>query len=154
MAGPYYRQVANVLLSGMMGADLYKDHTERPIEDKGPLEEFGDYLRGQGHTPYVIPGGSDHRSGNLGFVACAAEVTAQAASLNKHFAYTIHCTGSSSIQSGLLARFSALQENRHVVGIPDDYETEIKRGGSFDSPTRHWLKADALRTAAVFCFST
>ena len=37
-----------------MGAELYIDETERPIEDQGPLEEFMAHLRAQGHTPYLI----------------------------------------------------------------------------------------------------
>ena len=66
-AGPYYRSVGNVLLSHLMGADLYIQETERPIEDQGPLEQFMTHLRGQGHTPYLIPGGaSEHRLGSMG----------------------------------------------------------------------------------------
>ena len=57
-AGPQYRTVGNVLLSHLMGADLYVDETERPIEDQGPLEEFIAHLEAQGHTPYLIPTGT------------------------------------------------------------------------------------------------
>ena len=32
-AGPLYRQAGNILFSSLMGADLYLDETERPIED-------------------------------------------------------------------------------------------------------------------------
>ena len=39
-AGPNYRKVGNILLSHLMGADLYVDETERPIEDQGPLAAF------------------------------------------------------------------------------------------------------------------
>src|SRR5437879_5491234 len=34
-AGPHYRQTGNVLLSSILGAELYADSRERPIEDKG-----------------------------------------------------------------------------------------------------------------------
>ena len=58
-----------------MGAELYVDETPRPIEDQGPLEEFCDYLRGQGHRPYLIPGGaSEHKLGSCGYMNCAAEI--------------------------------------------------------------------------------
>lgn len=127
-AGPHYRQVGNILLSSMMGADLYADDTERPIEDKGSLDTFGDYLRKQGHIPYLIPGGaSDHRLGSLGYTTCAAEITAQIASLGTHFDYIVHCTGSSSTQAGLVAGLTALHAETRVIGIPDDHETAIKR---------------------------
>ncbi len=38
-AGPLYRTVGNGLPNHLMGADLYVDETERPIEDQGPLTE-------------------------------------------------------------------------------------------------------------------
>jgi len=110
-----------------MGADLYADGTDRPIEDQGGLDELAEYLRARGQRPYVIPGGgSDHRLGGLGYAACAAEIAAQSASLGTHFDFVVHTTGSSSTQSGLIAGFMALHEDTHVIGISDDDETSIK----------------------------
>jgi 1-aminocyclopropane-1-carboxylate deaminase len=127
-AGPHYRTVGNVLLSHIMGADLYIEGTERPIEDQGPLEEFMTYLKGQGHTPYLIPGGgSEHRLGSMGYVNCAAEIAVQASDIDRGFDYLLHCTGSSSTQAGLLAGFAALGIKTRVIGVSDDHETEIKR---------------------------
>ena len=57
-AGPNYRKAGNVLISHLMGAELYIDETERPIEDQGPLDEFIAHLTEQGHIPYLIPGGA------------------------------------------------------------------------------------------------
>ena len=57
-AGPNYRTVGNVLLSHLMGADLYIEETERPIEDQDPLDEFIAPLTEQGHKPYLIPAGA------------------------------------------------------------------------------------------------
>lgn len=127
-AGPAYRQVGNILLSSLMGADLYTDATRRPIEDQGLLDELGEYLRQKGRKPYVIPGGgSDHRLGSLGYTVCAAEIVAQSAALGMHFDYVVHTTGSSSTQSGLLAGFAALHETTRVIGISDDDEIAIKQ---------------------------
>ena len=127
-AGPLYRETGNILLSSILGADLYADGMERPIEDKGPLDQLADYLRGRGQRPYVIPGGaSDHRLGSFGYAACAAEIVAQSASLGIGFDFVVHTTGSSSTQAGLLAGFAALHEQVRVIGIPDDEETSIKR---------------------------
>ena len=126
--GPDYRRVGNILMSSLMGAELYLDDTDRPIEDDGPLEEFGDHLRSLGRTPYVIPGGaSDHRLGSLGYVVCAAEIVGQTGELGFEFDYIVHCTGSSSTQSGLLAGLATLDAPTRVIGIPDDEETEIKK---------------------------
>ncbi len=127
-AGPNYRKVGNILLSHMMGAELYYDETPRPIEDQGPLDEFMEHLRAQGHKPYLIPGGaSEHPLGSLGYVRCAAEIAEQMGGDNLNFDYLVHTTGSSSTQSGLVAGFKALGINTKVIGIADDGETEIKK---------------------------
>ncbi len=127
-AGPSYRQVGNILISSLLGAELYLDEKDRPIEDQGPLKEFISYLKERGHSPYLIPGGaSEHRLGSLGYMACAAEIVKQSRALGITFDYVVHCTGSSSTQSGLVAGFAALGEKTRVIGIPDDEETEIKK---------------------------
>lgn len=126
-AGPNYRKVGNLLLSHLIGADLYIEETERPIEDQGPLEEFIDYLKSQGHNPYLIPGGaSEHYLGSMGYINCAAEIAAQTQGSIGEFDYLIHCTGSSSTQAGLVAGFAALGMRTRVIGVSDDDETEIK----------------------------
>ncbi len=126
-AGPRYRDVGNVLLSHIMGADLYIDQTERPIEDQGPLKEFMLHLRERGHRPYLIPGGgSEHRLGSFGYIMCAAEIAIQSKDSGINFDYLIHCTGSSSTQAGLLAGFAALGIKTRIIGVSDDNETVIK----------------------------
>ncbi len=127
-AGPEYRRVGNVLLSSILGAELYLDERERPIEDQSPLEELVEHLRQQGRRPYRIPGGaSEHPLGSMGYVACAAEITRQSRDLGIHFDYVVHCTGSGSTQSGLVAGFAALGAGTRVIGISDDDEIEIKK---------------------------
>ena len=128
-AGPYYRKVGNILMSSLFGAELYLDDRERPIEDQGPMEEFVNYQKARGHKPYLIPAGaSEHRLGSLGYIVCAAEIIRQSRQMGLSFDYVVHTTGSSSTQSGLLAGFAALGEPVRVIGIPDDYETQIKKG--------------------------
>ncbi len=127
-ASPQYRTVGNLLISHLIGADLYVEETQRPIEDQGPLDEFAAMLKRRGHRPYRIPGGaSEHRLGSLGYIKCAAEICVQAQNNNMHFDYLVHCSGSSSTQAGLLAGFAALGIKTRVVGIADDGETEIKK---------------------------
>ncbi len=127
-AGPVYRQVGNILLSSIMGAEMFLDETERPIEDQSPLIEFCEYLRGCSHLPYLIPAGaSEHRLGSMGYMACAAEIVKQSKALDVHFDYVVHCTGSSSTQAGLVAGFAVMGERTRVIGVSDDDETSIKR---------------------------
>lgn len=126
-AGPNYRHVGNILLSHMMGAELYIDETPRPIEDQGPLDAFMVHLRSQGHTPYLIPGGaSEHRYGSMGYINCAVELATQMRQAGQSFDYLVHTTGSSSTQAGLVAGFKALGISTRVIGVADDGETQIK----------------------------
>jgi len=107
-AGPVYRQVGNVLISSMMGPDMFLDETERPIEDQSPLVDFFEYQKSLGHTPYLIPAGaSEHRLGSLGYMACAAEIVKQSEALDV---------------------LAAMGENMRVIGVADDDETDIKKG--------------------------
>ena len=127
-AGPYYRKNGNVLLSNLMGAQLFYDEEYRPIDDNGPMEKLKEYLEAEGHKPYMIPGGaSEHKLGSLGYMACASEIVNQSRELDIDFDYIVHCTGSSSTQSGLLAGLAAMDEKNHVIGISDDNETENKK---------------------------
>jgi 1-aminocyclopropane-1-carboxylate deaminase len=128
-AGPLYRQSGNILLSSLMGAELYLDETDRPIEDQSPLLGFAENLRRSGHNPYLIPAGaSEHRLGSFGYMACAAELVLQSREQNVQFDYIVHCTGSSSTQAGLVAGLAFFGEDIRVIGVADDYETDIKGG--------------------------
>lgn len=128
-AGMFYRKAGNILLSSLLGAELFLDEKERPIEDQGPLEALCEHIRSRGQKPYLVTGGaSDQKYGGLGYAVCAAEMTAQAASMGIHIDHVVHCTGSSSTQAGLVAGFAAMGSKTRVIGIPDDEETEIKSG--------------------------
>jgi 1-aminocyclopropane-1-carboxylate deaminase len=125
--GQESQSVGNILLSHLLGAQLYVDEAARHIDDQGRLEELAERLRRDGRRPYVIPGGgSDHRLGGLGYVACAAEIAAQANELGVGFDYVVHCTGSSGTQAGLIAGFAALEASARVIGVADDNETTQK----------------------------
>jgi 1-aminocyclopropane-1-carboxylate deaminase len=127
-AGEQYRRVGNVLLSELLGAELYHDATERPVGDPGDLDALAQRLRDDGRRPYVIPGGaSDHPLGGLGYAVCAAELATQAEALRIDFDHVVHCTGSSGTQAGLVAGFAALGIATRVIGVSDDDETDEKR---------------------------
>jgi 1-aminocyclopropane-1-carboxylate deaminase len=124
---PYFRKVGNLLLSRIIGAELYVDETPRAIGDDGQLDAVATYLQGQGRRPYVIPGGaSEHPLGGFGYAACAEEIAAQSARLGIDFHVVVHCTGSSSTQAGLVAGFAALGSNTQVIGVADDNERDEK----------------------------
>src|SRR2546423_9824896 len=56
-AGEYYPSVGNILLSDLLGARLYYDALERPIDDQGRLAELGERLRLEGRRSHYIPRG-------------------------------------------------------------------------------------------------
>jgi 1-aminocyclopropane-1-carboxylate deaminase/D-cysteine desulfhydrase-like pyridoxal-dependent ACC family enzyme len=119
--------VGNLLLSDMVGASLHYDPVARRIGDEGQVQTVAERLRADGGHPYVIPGGaSEHRLGSFGYIGCAAEIVSQAQALGIEFDYVLHCTGSSSTQSGLIAGFAALGAPPRVIGISDDDETSEK----------------------------
>lgn len=127
-AGPLYRRVGNILLSELLGAELYLDGRERSINDEGELDSLAERLRDEGRKPYVIPGGaSDHPLGGLGYANAAWELVEQAAAVGVEFDHIVHCTGSSGTQAGLLAGLAALRDGIRVIGISDDDEVELKR---------------------------
>jgi len=126
-AGEFYRHAGNILLSSLMGAELYVDETPRPIEDESPLELLCTRLSAEGRRGYAIPGGaSDHPLGSFGYMLCAVEIAQQAKEIGRPFDYIVHCTGSSSTQSGLLAGLRAIGAETRVIGIADDHDTEHK----------------------------
>jgi 1-aminocyclopropane-1-carboxylate deaminase len=127
--GPHYRHVGNVLLSSLLGAELFLDDVPREIGDETSLPALVAMLRDRGRRPYVIPGGaSEHRLGGLGYAACAAEIAQQASDVTTTFDAIVHCTGSGSTQAGLLAGFATLGLEIDVIGVADDGERDEKLG--------------------------
>jgi len=145
-AGPLYRQTGNILLSSLMGAELYLDETPRPIEDQSPLRDFCERLKNDGHKPYLIPAGaSEHRLGSLGYMACAGELVSQCDAMQLRPDYIVHCTGSGSTQAGLLAGLELLGEKIAVIGVADDHETDIKQGRVLELANQALLEANSDR---------
>lgn len=125
--GAAYQVVGNPLLSDLLGAEAYADDTPRHIDDPGRIADLLDYLRAEGRTPYAVPGGaSEHPLGGHGYALAAAEIAEQAAAVGVEFDAIVHCTGSSSTQSGLLAGLAALGSATRVIGIADDDERDDK----------------------------
>ena len=125
--GPEAGHVGNPLLSDLVGAHIYHDPVEREVGDEGHLADLAEHLRAGGRRPYLIPGGaSEHRLGSFGYIGCAAEIVSQARGLGVEFDFVLHCTGSSSTQSGLIAGFAALGAGPRVIGVADDDETSEK----------------------------
>jgi L-cysteate sulfo-lyase len=105
----------NVLLDRLHGASVSKrgGGTDMNAEMEGLAEK----LRGQGKTPYIIPGGGSNPIGALGYVNCARELVDQAAEIGLKIDALVHATGSSGTQAGLVAGLAAIKSDVHLLGI-------------------------------------
>jgi D-cysteine desulfhydrase len=81
------------------------------------MAEVAGRLRGEGHTPYVIPLGMSNALGSLGYVNCADEILAQTADLGTRFDAVICASGSGGTHGGLLAGFHLNHSPTRVIGI-------------------------------------
>lgn len=81
------------------------------------MEEVAVEVRGQGGTPYVIPGGGSNRVGALGYADCALELMTQANDMDLTIDHVVHATGSAGTQAGLVAGLRALNSGIPVYGV-------------------------------------
>ncbi len=81
------------------------------------LEAEARQAREEGRNPYLIPVGGSNALGDLGYMACALEITAQAFAAGTAIDTVVCATGSGGTQSGLVAGFAALGGSLRVVGI-------------------------------------
>jgi len=103
-----YIMSGNVLLDRLHGATVSKRGGGTDMNAE--MDALADTLRGEGKTPYVIPGGGSNPIGALGYVNCARELVEQASGMGLHIDALVHATGSSGTQAGLVAGF-------HLLGI-------------------------------------
>ena len=110
-----YRMSGNVLLDKLHGASVER----RPggADMQAEMETLAERLRGEGHRPYVIPGGGSNPVGALGYVTAALELVNQAAEIGLRIDHLVHATGSAGTQAGLVAGLVALNSGIPVLGI-------------------------------------
>jgi len=121
-----YINSGNILLDRIFGANL-RD-VDKGSDMDAAMEEVAAELRGQGKTPYIIPGGGSNRIGALGYVDCALELMGQANNTGLVIDHVVHATGSAGTQAGLLAGLKATNANIPLLGIgvnaPQDVQEE------------------------------
>ncbi|MFI5614367.1 D-cysteine desulfhydrase [Amycolatopsis sp. NPDC051903] len=107
-----YEQSGNVLLDGILGAEI-AGRLPAGTDMQAAMEELAERLRGEGRRPYVIPGGGSNPIGALGYVACAAELDTAPVPID----WVVHATGSTGTQAGLVAGLRLLNNDAAVLGI-------------------------------------
>jgi L-cysteate sulfo-lyase len=110
-----YLQNGNMLLDRLFGARVTV--IEAGASREAAMAERADVLRAEGRTPYCIPVGGSCARGNLGYAACAEELSAQARELGVRFNAVIVATGSGGTQGGLVAGLHAIDSDIRVIGI-------------------------------------
>jgi L-cysteate sulfo-lyase len=110
-----YSLNGNVLLDRLHGATVAK----RPggADMNLEMELLAQKLKGEGGTPYIIPGGGSNAVGALGYVNCARELVEQAVDMSLKIDAVVHATGSSGTQAGLVTGLAAIQSDIHLLGI-------------------------------------
>jgi 1-aminocyclopropane-1-carboxylate deaminase len=115
-----YDKVGNILLSRIMGAEVLLDAAGFDIGIRPSWEQALADVEARGGRPYPIPAGaSDHPLGGLGFARWADEVAEQERGLGVFFDTVVVCSVTGSTQAGMVAGFSAQNEDRprSVLGI-------------------------------------
>jgi D-cysteine desulfhydrase family pyridoxal phosphate-dependent enzyme len=111
-----YTTSGNMLLDDILGAAVYLPPagTDMPTA----IAEAADALRAAGETPYVVPVGGSSPVGCLGYVRCAQEISAEAASgLTPAFGAVVIGTGSGGTQAGLVTGFHGVTDAPPVIGM-------------------------------------
>jgi len=110
-----YNHNGNVLLDMLHGASVSKRAGGSDMAAE--METLADRLRGQGDTPYIIPGGGSNPIGALGYVNCARELAQQAVDIGLQIDAFVHATGSSGTQAGLVTGLAAIESDIQLLGI-------------------------------------
>ncbi|SHE53413.1 D-cysteine desulfhydrase [Modicisalibacter ilicicola DSM 19980] len=112
---PDYNYNGNVFLDQLHGATVSK----RPggTDMANEMEVLAEQLRGEGKTPYIIPGGGSNAIGALGYVNAGLELLTQANDMGLRIDHLVHATGSAGTQAGLVAGLAACNTGIPVLGI-------------------------------------
>jgi D-cysteine desulfhydrase len=81
------------------------------------MARIAERLRGEGRTPYVIPGGGSNPLGALGYVACAGEIVAQSAEMGIAFDAVVCASGSAGTHAGLAVGLEGARAGMALLGI-------------------------------------
>jgi L-cysteate sulfo-lyase len=121
-----YKHSGNVLLDRIFGANIRE--VDKGSDMDAAMEALAEELRGQGKTPYIVPGGGSNPIGALGYIDCALELMSQANHDRIVIDHVVHATGSAGTQAGLIVGLKATSSNIPLLGIgvnaPKDAQEE------------------------------
>jgi L-cysteate sulfo-lyase len=87
-----------------------------------------DEVRGNGGTPYIIPGGASNTVGALGYVGCGIELLEQFSEQDLKIDHLVTATGSAGTHAGLAVGLRGSGSDLPILGIgvnaPQDVQEE------------------------------
>jgi D-cysteine desulfhydrase family pyridoxal phosphate-dependent enzyme len=113
------RQGGNVLLDGLMGADI------RWVGDRDRAEAMAHVaaeVTAAGQRPYIVPYGGSNAFGASGYVAALEELSEQLADRSLLLDHVVFASSSGGTQAGLCVAAKALDFPAQIVGISVDEE--------------------------------
>jgi L-cysteate sulfo-lyase len=107
----------NLLLDNLLGADVrYVDAGKSDVNSE--MGKIAEELEGEGHTPYIIPGGASYSVGAVAYVNAMLELVTQSKKNGIKIDFLVHATGSGGTQAGLVLANTALDLGIDILG-PD-----------------------------------
>ncbi len=126
------------------GSDMMAEMTQKAEE-----------LKGQGKTPYIIPGGASNAIGALGYAACAEETMNQLNTRGLAIDHIIVPSGSAGTHAGMVVGMTGVNANIPITGInvsrTKTVQEEIVYKLSVELAEKLGIKAGVEREAFV-CF--
>ena len=121
---PDFTRSGNVFLDRIFGARIR--HYRGGTDMDAAMAEVAGEIRGDGGTPYVIPGGGSNPTGALGYVNCAMELLGQAGEQGLRIDHVVHATGSAGTQAGLVTGLEGASSGVPVLGIGVNVPKEVQ----------------------------
>ncbi|TCN19797.1 1-aminocyclopropane-1-carboxylate deaminase [Sinorhizobium americanum] len=141
-----YDRVGNVLLSRIMGAEVWLIDEGFDIGIRRSWEQALDEVKQRGGRPYAIPAGASvHKFGGLGYVGFAEEVREQEKQLGFAFDFVVVSTVTGSTHAGMVVGFANDGRQQNVIGI-DASATPSKTKAQVLQIARHTAKLVDLGT--------
>ncbi len=134
----------NLLLSGMLGANIHFTGKQRKGED---LEMLAKQLKEKGLRPYIIPYGGSNLTGAMGYVEAAGELKDQLQRASLKMDYIFFASSSGGMQAGLILGMAmhGLSSKLMPVQIDKDETQEISLQASVAAIVRDGFSALELK---------
>ncbi len=110
-----YAHNGNILLDGLMGANIHECETGEDMDVKG--QAFTDDLCAQGRKAYFIPTGGSSPVGVIGYMDCITEILSQSQVMGVGIDAIFAASGSQGTQAGLVLGLAHARSDIPLYGV-------------------------------------